>query len=168
MKSTSSRLLNRRPARVAPFRNMLDEGDGKEGDLNVRLRNEQWKTFMDGKTRNPRHLHHCRRQHGERDIFATDLAVLRKAASHRKMNWFKSTGKPGETLGASMLSILSQDKNEFIICASSAQFMLVDHSKMGLERILVPSSDQRSNTVSAGLAYGSDVFRMMKNEIVGV
>lgn len=27
------------------FREMLDEGDGKEGDLNVRLRNEQWKVF---------------------------------------------------------------------------------------------------------------------------
>jgi hypothetical protein len=46
--------------------------------------------------------------------------------------------------------------------------MLVDHSKMDLERILVPSSNQRKNTVSAGLAYGSDVFRMMKNEIVEV
>ncbi|KAL7478080.1 hypothetical protein ACHAW6_003863 [Cyclotella cf. meneghiniana] len=27
------------------FREMLDEGDGKEGDLNLRLRNEQWKVF---------------------------------------------------------------------------------------------------------------------------
>ncbi|KAL7508475.1 hypothetical protein ACHAXN_005547 [Cyclotella atomus] len=27
------------------FREMLDEGDGKEGDMNVRLRNEQWKVF---------------------------------------------------------------------------------------------------------------------------
>ena len=30
------------------FREMLDEGDGKEGDLNVRLRNEQWKVFRTG------------------------------------------------------------------------------------------------------------------------
>eukprot|EP00804_Cyclotella_cryptica_P024098 CCRYP_007310-RA/>CCRYP_007310-RA protein AED:0.34 eAED:0.34 QI:0/-1/0/1/-1/1/1/0/351 len=27
------------------FRDMLDEGDGKEGDLNLHLRNEQWKVF---------------------------------------------------------------------------------------------------------------------------
>jgi len=32
-------------ALILTFREMLDEGDGKEGDLNLRLRNEQWKDF---------------------------------------------------------------------------------------------------------------------------
>lgn len=148
---------------------MLDEGYYNEGDLNVQMRNEQWKTFMDGKTRkHPRHLHHCRRQHEERICSATDVAVLRKAACRRNMNWVKPTGKPGETLGASLLSIRSQGKHEFIICAPSAQFMLDDHSKVDLDNILVPSSLQGGNAISAGLAYGSDVFRMMRNENVEV
>ncbi|KAL3797266.1 hypothetical protein HJC23_004558 [Cyclotella cryptica] len=33
-------------SRSLTFRDMLDEGDGKEGDLNLHLRNEQWKVFQ--------------------------------------------------------------------------------------------------------------------------
>eukprot|EP00804_Cyclotella_cryptica_P024949 CCRYP_015497-RA/>CCRYP_015497-RA protein AED:0.03 eAED:0.03 QI:391/1/1/1/1/1/2/352/317 len=168
LKPTTSLLLKRRPARVLPFRDMLDEGDGKEGDWNVLLRNEQWKTFMDGKMRKlPRHLHHNRRQQGERDLSATDLAVLRRAACRKNMNWVKSGGKPGESLGGPMLSSLSHGRNEFVR-SSSTQFMPVDHSKTSIERMSVPILKQRGSTASAGLAYGSEIFQMLKNETLEV
>eukprot|EP00956_Cyclotella_meneghiniana_P007540 scaffold10184_cov52-Cyclotella_meneghiniana.AAC.4 len=41
IQTTAPRFLHRN----ITMREMLDEGDGKEGDLNVRLRNERWKEF---------------------------------------------------------------------------------------------------------------------------
>eukprot|EP00804_Cyclotella_cryptica_P024955 CCRYP_015501-RA/>CCRYP_015501-RA protein AED:0.03 eAED:0.03 QI:456/1/1/1/1/1/2/291/270 len=100
MKYTIKLPLDGRPARAMTFRDVLDEGDGKEGDLNVQRRNEQWKTLTDGKKGNcPRPLHHCRREHGERSFSSTDLAVLRQSACRRKMSWVTSTVRPGELNG---------------------------------------------------------------------
>jgi hypothetical protein len=46
MKSTKPIALNKRPSRIMNLRDMLDEGDGVEGDVNARVRNDQWKPFV--------------------------------------------------------------------------------------------------------------------------
>ena len=46
IQTTAPRFLHRN----ITMREMLDEGDGKEGDLNVRLRNERWKEFRTSST----------------------------------------------------------------------------------------------------------------------
>ena len=55
-------LAHARPSNVRmnlTFREMLDEGDGREGDMNVRSRNQQWKefgTFSQGFAKNHPHM----------------------------------------------------------------------------------------------------------------
>ena len=172
MKSTIWLSLDGRSARAMTFRDVLDEGDGKEGDLNVQLRNDQWKSFMDGKTGNhPRHLCNNHRQHGERCFSANDLAVLRRAACHRRMKWVTSPVQPGQPSRGTILCLLSDSKREDISDASSKQFSYVDFSKLDAlgdvikmqytQRISAPLLGRRGNTLSAGLAYGTEIFRIL-------
>eukprot|EP00804_Cyclotella_cryptica_P002936 CCRYP_013301-RA/>CCRYP_013301-RA protein AED:0.00 eAED:0.00 QI:640/1/1/1/0.25/0/5/412/361 len=188
-------------SRTMTFRDVLDEGDGKEGDLNLRRRNEQWKTFSetsladedDGSAASSEWRRKRKRPSPYARggwVSANDLAVLRRAASRMKMSTHfdelaslsrANSSKVhllkelGETLGGSMLSRISQDLN---VGTSSELFMR--NTPLIIERTHPASTASSGNlslvrrvhTISAGLAYGSDNFRILNecknNEILEV
>lgn len=71
---------NRPPLRSTTFQDMLDEGDGKEGDLNQRFRNERWKAFdcLHAAPNKKRRGEAMSRSNGV--VSANDLALMRRSA----------------------------------------------------------------------------------------
>ena len=148
---------NCNPTRTITFRDVLDEGDGKMGDLNLRLRNEQWKTFAEAslmeedtvsttfsERRKKRKLPSPHSRGGW--VSANDLAVLRRAASRLKM---------------------PTDLDEFALL-SKAKSSMRNTPVVTLEEFLVHSLILRDFT-SAGLAYGSDNFRILNGcQTIGI
>ncbi|KAL3789028.1 hypothetical protein HJC23_008175 [Cyclotella cryptica] len=82
-------IMNSSQSQTVTFHDLLDEGDGKDGDLNWRFRNEQWKTFSKtvyddrgGESSEPVKKRKCPSHYSTgRWVIARDLVVLCQAAS---------------------------------------------------------------------------------------
>jgi hypothetical protein len=137
------------PSRTMTFRDVLDEGDGKVGDLNVRLRNEQWKTFAEASL-------------AEEDEVSTASSESRKKrkqpSSYSRGGWVSANDLTVMRRAASRLK-MSRHLDEFALLSEAKSSMRNIHV-MTSEEFLVQSLNLRHAT-SAGLAFGSDNFRIL-------
>lgn len=141
--------INNLPPRSKTFQDMLDEGDGKEGDLNQRYRNERWKDFdcLSGPPKKRRGT--ISRSNGV--VSANDLAAMRRSAGRMANSNFKTNGI------SSSFAALTPNTSR------SGQDSL-DRAEAALKRSYTESLlGTRVYPVSAGLAYGSKHIQMLKS-----
>ena len=148
---------NCNPTRTITFRDVLDEGDGKMGDLNLRLRNEQWKTFAEASLM-------------EEDTVSTAFSESRKKREHHSLHsregWVSTNNLVVFIRAASRLK-MPNDLDEFALL-SIAKSGMRNTPVVTSEEFLVHMLILRDFT-SAGLAYGSDNFRILNGcQTIGI
>ena len=139
------------------FRDMLDEGDGREGDWNLQRRNQRWKEFRvetdDGRTmkdgtaeRAPSLVSSGRTLGSHRAALSVDdLAVLRRAAAR---------ANAVEEIQPSPLALMMAAKSSEMTNWKRGGSSAPDDAMRGPPR--------RSRTAGAGLAYGGAGFRTVE------
>ncbi len=135
------------PSRTMTLQDVLDEGDGKEGDLNLKHRNEQWKAFGSAEeavSSASRKRKHMPSMHRRGWVSTNDLALLRRSASRMKL--------------AAKDLCLDIKPNELpsMLNSSTMQSKPLTIKRNYTEAVL-------TSAVSAGLAYGSDNIRMLNS-----
>ena len=155
MRSSATAIdMNIPPQRSKTFQEMLDVGDGKEGDLNLRLRNEQWKAF-DGveapakKRRGPMSM-------SNGVVSANDLAAMRRNASRMKIDTHSTFGVLSKSRTSIALSESFSGYNNRPTSNESSR-----RTDFTPKRSHTESSTGNVHTISAGLAYGSEHVRVL-------
>lgn len=152
------------PARSMTFQDMLDEGDGKEGDLNQRYRNEQWKDFDC--------LHAPKKRRGTMSrsigvVSANDLAAMRRSASRMKTtanSMFATLSKANSTLSLSRSPSRTKTNQSISSSNDKTQETLLPMSEPALKRSFTESLlGTKIHSISAGLAYGSKHIQMLNS-----
>lgn len=140
------------PSRSMTFQDMLDEGDGKEGDLNQRSRNEQWKEFSCFEAPMKKRKETNSRSNGI--VSSNDLLAMRRSASIMKVSANSAFVTVKKSKSALSLFADSCIKNQSIRSTNPEQPAL----KRGYAE-----SPLGVSSVSAGLAYGSKHVQMLKS-----
>jgi hypothetical protein len=151
--------INNPPQRSKTFQEMLDEGDGKDGDLNLRLRNEQWKAFdcLEApvkKKRGPMYT-------SNGVVSANDLAAMRRNASRMKMDADSTFGVLSKSRTSASLSGSYGRCANTLTSGESSHSRSLRRADFTSKRSYSESSSKVVHTVSAGLAYGSDHIRVV-------
>lgn len=159
---------NNVPARSMTFQDMLDEGDGKEGDLNQRCRNEQWKDFECLNAPNKKRRGTMSRSSGV--VSANDLAVMRRSASKMKTtanSMFATLSKANSTLSLSGSPSLAKTNQSILPGLSNGkpqESLSTMMSEPALKRSFTESLlENKVHSISAGLAYGSKHIQMLSS-----
>lgn len=122
--------------RTMNIRDMLDEGDGIEDDINAKRRNQQWKTILEPANKR-RKLHES---HQHKFITAERLKLRlpqKEEVAGSKVEWSASDTYP-KMLFTSVIDALEETKTSHISSGLKAR-----------------------HTKGAGLAYGSDLVCLL-------